>query len=204
MRSDISYEDSRTGLSYWLPISVVLGACLLAIICLGVHAAQLPETLEPYPELTAEPIPEEYMPKVEEAIEEETKEELPVVSEPVMTDRDYMAAVVMSEAGSEKFIGKVAVVTVILNRSNLLGTSIQHVVEAKNQFSYPYYGKITTACYEAVDYALENRDLFPKNLFYFRNEHYHDIGEPYIQIGNHYFSTLGEPEFDIETLGSKD
>ncbi len=204
MRSDISYEDSRTGLSYWLPISVVLGVCLLAIICLGVHAAQLPETFESYPELTAEPIPEEYMPKVEEAIEEEVKEELPVVSEPVMTDRDYMAAVVMSESRGEKFHGKVAVAVVVLNRADWWEKSIAEVVTEQGQFAYPYVGSIYKSAYEAVDMAYIVRDMYPKNMIYFNAGDKAENGEYYDKIGNHVFATDGEPEFDIETLGSKD
>ena len=188
----------RKGLAYWMPISIVMGVCLLAIICLGVNAATIPDRLDDF----GEPIPEEYRLKAESIIVEPIVVE--PVKEPVMSDRDFMAAVVMAEAGSEKFIGKVAVAEVILNRADLFDISIEAVVTAKNQFAYPYTGVITAACYEAVDYALENRDLFPKNMIFFRNQHFHDIGEPYIQIGNHYFSTIAEAEWDMENLGEKD
>lgn len=204
----------RKGLAYWMPISIVIGLCLIGIICLGVNAATIPDLLDDYPEIKGEPIPEEYR-NSEELYEEDIDESLNTIqlrhvvvggpeADSFMTDRDYMAAVVMAEAGSEKFIGKVAVAEVILNRADLFDISIEAVVTAKNQFTYPYTGVITAACYEAVDYALENRDLFPKNMIFFRNQHFHDIGEPYIQIGNHYFSTTSEAEWDMENLGEKD
>ena len=194
----------RKGLMYWIPISIVIGVCLLAMIALGVNAATIPERFD---DELGEPIPEEY--RIKPVVQEEPEEE---PEEPVykMTDRDYVAAVVMAEARGEKFIGKVAVAAVILNRAEEWNKTIQQIVEAEGQFAYPYTGVISASAYEAVDFALENRDLFPKNMLYFRSGHYHENNNPYIdyhdyiQIGGHYFSTDGISEWDMENLGEKD
>jgi spore germination cell wall hydrolase CwlJ-like protein len=194
----------RRGIGYWIPISIVIGISLLAIICLGVNAATIPDRLDDF----GEPIPEEYRLKAEPIIVEPIVVE--PVKEPVMSDRDFMAAVVMAEARGEKFIGKVAVAAVILNRAEEWNKTIQQIVEDEGQFAYPYTGVISASAYEAVDFALENRDLFPKNMLYFRSGHYHEHNNPYIdyhdyiQIGGHYFSTDGIPEWDMENLGEKD
>lgn len=170
---------------------------LIIVLCVVGRRAEAESVAEePSIESLAVPIdiPEpELVILAEEPMEEET-----------ISDRDILAMVVMAEAGGEKFIGKVAVATTVLNRSWQWGRSIESIVSEESQYVYPYYGTVSAACYEAVDYALENRDLFPKNMFYFRNTHYHDFGEPYIQIGNHYFSTDGLPEYDLESLGIKD
>lgn len=182
---------------------------ILMIICLGLVAVfgfTIPARAfteyhqgEELPEVKALPI-EKRAPKL--IIEEYKLEEK---AEPQISERDMMAAVVMAESGGEKFIGKVAVAAVILNRSKVRGISIPDIITETDQFVYPYYGTVSTACYEAVDYALEHRDLFPVNMIYFRNTKFHEnFGEPYLQIGGHYFSTDGEPEWELETLGKKD
>ena len=94
----------------------------------------------------------------------------------------------MAEAGNQPMVGKVAVATTILNRSEIWGKSIYSVVTQKNQYAYPYKGKVDDECYEAVDIAIKNRNLFSRKMLYFRTGHYHSFGSPYIQIGDHYFS----------------
>lgn len=148
--------------------------------------------------LKAEPIPEK-VEIIEETVVIEEKAEKETIS-----DRDILAMVVMAEAGSEKFIGKVAVAEVVLNRARADQMTVEEVVTSPSQFSYPYYGTVSLACYEAVDYAMDHRNLFPRNMLYFRNTKYHNFGTPYEQIGNHYFSTEGDAEWDNETLGKKD
>lgn len=108
---------------------------------------------------------------------------------PLISEDDLMAKVVMAEAGWEPFVGKVAVAAVILNRAEMYEQTIYEVLTAPNQFAKPAY-IVTEDCYKAVEFAKENRDLFPTDMIYFRNKYYHkDLGYPYIQIGGHYFST---------------
>ena len=106
---------------------------------------------------------------------------------------DYIIAqIVMAEAGNQPMIGKVAVAATVLNRCDYYGCSVYEIAEAKDQYSYPYLDKIDESAYRAAEIARENRDLFPETMMYFRTENYHSFGEPYMQIGDHYFSCLKE------------
>lgn len=106
-------------------------------------------------------------------------------------DRLLIAKVVQAEAGTEPFVGQVAVASTILNRAELREMSIEDVVYEENQYAKPWVGTIDNQVMDAVDFAIENRDLFPKNMFFFRTKHFHELAfaENYTQIGHHYFST---------------
>ena len=132
-------------------------------------------------QIQKEDIPEPAVVEKEEEITVELAED----------DRLLIAKVVQAEAGTEPFVGKVAVAATILNRAELREMSIHDVVYEKNQYASPWVGTIENEVMDAVDFAFENRDLFPRNMFYFRTNHFHrmDITEDYTQIGAHYFST---------------
>lgn len=200
--SELSKKHNKDGMDWDnLPIILLcIGAILLLTAFWNIRKLE-EEKLQDIPELKSEPIVTE---ETEEELIEETVE-IEEKCEPRITERDMIAMVVMGESRGEKFIGKVAVAAVVLNRSETRKMSIEGVCSEEGQFVYPYYGTVSVSCYEAVDYAMEHRDVFPKNMVYFRNTMYHqDFGIPYTQIGGHYFSTEGEPEWDMETLGEKD
>ena len=142
------------------------------------------------PELKAEPI--QVVVEIPAADVEEQEPE--IVPKEHLTDKDLMAITIMAEAGSEEMIGKVAVASVILNRCDYYGMTVESVLNQPNQFQTEYYGIITEDCYRAVEIAEENRDLFPETMLFFRNKHYHSFGEPYMVIGNHYFSLTESEE----------
>lgn len=102
---------------------------------------------------------------------------------------DLLARVCMSEAGTEPYIGKVAVVMTVLNRCDETGKTTEEVVYAPNQYSTQDNGTLTEECYSAVAFAIEHRNIFPSDMMYFRKYHYHSFAHPYIPIGVHYFST---------------
>ena len=186
-------KEIRTKWWYWLPVGASFVVCLIGIAVLGYIVAGIPDRLEYYAEpveLKAEPIKQivEVIPIEIEVVEEDSEP----IPEPTvhMTDDDIIAAVVMSEAGNQDLLGKTAVAATILNRADYFDLTIEQVVNAKGQYSYPYYGKITDEAYRAVEIARENRDLFPATMMYFRNTHYHDFGIPYEQIGDHFFSLI--------------
>lgn len=148
------------------------------------HPEEQAPTLEATPIETAEEITEvEEEPEIIEEVEGKA---------PIMSDEDIIAMVVMAEAGNQDMLGKVAVATTILNRADYFGTTIESVITEPNQYSYPYYGTVTDECYRAVEIAQENRDLFPTSMMYFRTFKYHSFGKPYMVIGSHYFSLIGE------------
>ena len=199
MKSQFPKKEDKQNITLWIfaIVVMVITVTLVVVFFVGLHFMNQEKEEEEIPTVIAEPIKTEAQLVIE-------KVEKKSYAEPEITDRDIMAMVVMAESGSEKFIGKVAVAATILNRASEWDMTIKEVVEMQGQYSYPYYGAVSHSCYEAVDYAMENRDMFPKNMLYFRNKHYHTFGNPYIQIGHHYFSTDGEPEFEIEGLGKND
>lgn len=166
-----------------LMFALLLVTAGVAIIYVMTHEEQLP-TLDATPIVTAE--------EVEEVVEKLPEEEPEVVNTPHKSDADIIAMVVMAEAGNQDMLGKVAVATVVLNRVDYFGTTVEAVVNEPNQFSYPYYGTVSEECYRAVQIAEQCRDLFPETMFYFRNTHYHDFGIPYEKFGDHYFSLREE------------
>lgn len=125
-----------------------------------------------------------------EEVEAGTKKVIEVATD--YDDIEIIATVVAAEAGNQPMVGKVAVAATILNRAETWHKSVYSVVTQKNQYAYPYSGKVSDECYEAVNIAIKNRKLFPKNMLYFRTKYYHTFGEPYIQIGDHYFSLEAE------------
>lgn len=106
-------------------------------------------------------------------------------------NKELLARVCMSEASTEPFIGKVAVVATVLNRCDLNGQTVEQVVYAPNQYWTGNNGEPTEEVYRAVEFAIKERDAFPRDMLYFRKGYYHNFGEHYIQIGAHFFSTTG-------------
>ena len=151
---------------------------------------------EELPEPTATPIVTEEVREEPEPVQEvaEVVEEEPESKQPILSDTDIIAMIVMAEAGNQPMVGKVAVAACVLNRCDYWGLTVETVANQPDQFSYPYYGTVSEDCYRAVKIAEENRELFPETMIYFRNTKYHSFGEPYIQIGDHYFSTIKESE----------
>lgn len=104
-------------------------------------------------------------------------------------NRDLIARVVMSEAGGEPMVGKVAVVSCIFNRARIYDMSISEVILSPNQFSTADNGDPTEECYEAIDLYAQCPTLYPDDLIYFQLHSFSKYGEDYAQIGSHYFST---------------
>lgn len=178
-------KDER-GIKDYVPIIAFTIACFLAMLALIWRVMQIPEDLE---ELVGEPI--QKVVEVEKVEAEAEPEKEPVIH---LTDDDIIAAIVMSESGNQDMLGKVAVATTVLNRADYFGLTIEQVANAKNAYSYPYYGVITADCYRAVEIARENRDLFPATMMWFKTKDYHTFAEPYEKIGDHYFSYLEREE----------
>ena len=107
-------------------------------------------------------------------------------------DKALLAKVCMGEAGTEPMVGKVAVIATILNRCDAYSKTVAEVVYAPNQYYTGYCGEISEEALQAVEIAIAQRDLFPSDMFYFRTNHYHNFGEPYVPIGSHYFSRQGD------------
>ena len=109
-----------------------------------------------------------------------------------VTPEEYrlLLRVCMSECGGkygEPIEGKIAVVETILNRCDIYGKSIEEVVYEPYQYSTADNGEPDETVEQAVDIALRE-NIYPDDMIYFRTGYYHSFGEPYQQIGSHYFS----------------
>lgn len=179
-----------------LPIVLIAIAGIIASVFIynNIHKIVASDDL---PELHAQPIyiVEELSGGHEtvkvEAVEEISEvAELPVEEEkhPVLMDEELIAMVVHAEANNQPMIGKVAVASVVLNRCDYFGLTVESVVYAKNQFAIA--DSYTKSDLRAVEIAMDNRDLFPETLLYFRAEHFHKFGVEWEQIGDHFFSLI--------------
>ena len=111
-----------------------------------------------------------------------------------LEELELMSRVVMSEASTVPYIGKVGVAKVLINRlkDGRWGDTMMNVINYPNAFSTADNGDVTDECREAVLQALEGGAVFPEDMLYFRSGYYHDIAHPYMQIDNLYFSTLND------------
>ena len=103
---------------------------------------------------------------------------------------NLLLRVCMSECGGkygEPLDGKIAVVETILNRCEIYGKSIEEIIYEPYQYSLADNGEPDETVEQAVDIALRE-NIYPDDMIYFRTGYYHSFGEPYQQIGNHYFS----------------
>ena len=106
---------------------------------------------------------------------------------------NLLLRVCMSECGGkygEPLDGKIAVVETILNRCEIYGKTIEEVIYEPYQYSLADNGYPDETVEQAVDIALRE-NIYPDDMIYFRTGNYHSFGEPYQQIGNHYFSLKG-------------
>lgn len=106
------------------------------------------------------------------------------VQEPVESDVILMAQVINKEA-SASYDGKLAVASVIANRSNYFGQTIPEVIYAPNQFSVVgNLGTYTTDDYNAALQVLTSGSV--NNAYYFDGghsdglNHFRDINNNYI------------------------
>jgi len=123
------------------------------------------------------------------------------VNDIYITDSEayLMAQVVYGESGSEPYVGKVAVASVILNRLKdpLFPKTVEGVIKQKGAFSCVVSGKIDKvpdeASYRAVLDALKGQDPTDKAVFFYNprtatSTWMKNVGKKNIRnIGNHSF-----------------
>lgn len=83
----------------------------------------------------------------------------------------------------------------ILNQigSGKFGDSVREVIYRKNNFAVTQWPNFeergwTDRVEQSVLAALEKNE-HPRNMYYFRTDHYHNFGQPYKKVGSVYFST---------------
>lgn len=109
-------------------------------------------------------------------------------------DIELMERIVAAEARGESCEAQEGVATVILNRwqDGSFGDTLTDVMNASGQFAAPYQGEISISVHLAVKNAIVYYNTYcqdlPTQILYFRSDHYHTFGTPYISMGNLYFS----------------
>lgn len=110
-------------------------------------------------------------------------------------DLELLAACVEAEAGNQSLYGKRLVADVILNRvdSDVFPDTISGVISQPGQFSVYSNGILqktepSEETYTAIYMELEERS-YP-SLMFFNCGDFLPYGEPWRQVGAHYFSTL--------------
>lgn len=131
--------------------------------------------------------------KYQEWLKKQETEEAKYLIDVTQEDIDLMARVVMSEGSVLSLDAKQAIAQTIVNRvrtdfcefRNL--NSVSEVVFYPNAYSTQDNGEPNDDCYRAVEAALMYEG-FPTDMFWFREDQYHDFGTDYCKIGTTYFS----------------
>lgn len=105
---------------------------------------------------------------------------------------------VYCEAGNQSIETQIMVALTILNRLNSedFPNTVREVIYQDEQYAvtewenFEDYGW-TSSVEQAVTYALEV-NTYPEDMFFFRTDHYHRFGQPYMQSDELYFSTKGD------------
>jgi len=184
-------------------VSIAIAGMVLGCIC-GLIAASNkmnePSAVTP-PTVIVKPVIEyrDVIVAREESVE--VGEEItPWIVNVTLEELEMMSRVVMSEASIVPYIGKVCVAQVLINRLNdgRWGSTMKEVITYPDAFSMADNGEVTDECRQAVLQALEGGAIFPEDMLYFRDSHYHDFGYDYMSIDNLYFTT----EKDYEVLAN--
>ena len=185
-------------------ISVLVGffiGCVVGIIFL-IKAMACEESDEETTFEYPEPIPFEEMiehdmdAKFQEWLKEQETSEPEYLIDVTQEDIDLMARVVMSEGSILSNDAKQAIAQTIVNRVRTdykdfkNQNSVSDVIYFPNAYSTQDNGEPDADCYAAVEMAL-TYEAFPTDMFWFREDFYHNFGTPYCHIGSTYFSRTG-------------
>lgn len=110
-------------------------------------------------------------------------------------DFELLCKTVYCEAGNQSIDTQIMVALTVLNRvqSDIFPNSIRSVVYQDRQYKVSTWQGFeqtewTESVEQAVTYALEVNE-YPKDMYYFRTDHYHSFGVPYKKADDLYFST---------------
>lgn len=147
-------------------------------------------------ESTWEPIPEE--PEAEPMrveIEEVETEETEYTEEDFYDDLELLAYCTMAEAGNQCEEGKRLVIDCILNRvdSRYFPDTVREVIYAPGQFEVVARGTLYRDCPTEDIYTLIREEIAERTndkVIYFTAGGFNPSGEPWQQVGDHYFSYI--------------
>lgn len=113
-----------------------------------------------------------------------------------LSDFNLICTTVYCEAGNQSVETQIMTALTILNRlsDENYPDTVREVIYQDSQYTvtgwtgFEQYGW-TSSVEQAVTYALEVNE-HPRDMFFFRTEHYHKFGHPYMVSDDLYFSTL--------------
>lgn len=188
MRTD---EWKDLGILFLIALAMVI---FLAYVDLP---SMVPEKVEAETiESTWEPIPEE--PEAEpmrvEIVEAET-EETEYTEEDFYDDLELLAYCTMAEAGNQEELGKRLVIDCILNRvdNRYFPDTVREVIYAPGQFEVVSRGTLYRNCPTDDIYTLIREEIANRTnteVVFFNSIGFTKCGEPWQQVGAHYFSKL--------------
>lgn len=110
-------------------------------------------------------------------------------------DIDLMCKTVFCESNTQDFDTQYMVALTIINRfqNGNMGETIREVIYYPNAYSVTKWNSFEQTEYnettlKAVLKAIQENN-HPHDMYYFRTEHYHRFGAPYMQSDDLYFST---------------
>ena len=148
-------------------------------------------------------IEEVMMTTVSEATEEEQEELLAPYDIFGIDEYEYylLSHIVEAEAGNQGIDGKRLVVDVVFNRvmSDQFPNSVEEVLTQDGQFTTYINGAYELVepsedTHEAI--AIEYDYIRNTDVYFFRTDHYHSFGKPLFVEEDHYFSGLGDEEWE--------
>ena len=112
-----------------------------------------------------------------------------------------LSHIVEAEAGNQGIDGKRLVVDVVFNRvmSDQFPNSVEEVLTQDGQFTTYINGAYELVepsedTHEAI--AIEYDYIRNTDVYFFRTDHYHSFGKPLFVEEDHYFSGLGDEEWE--------
>ena len=112
-----------------------------------------------------------------------------------------LSHIVEAEAGNQGIDGKRLVVDVVFNRvmSDQFPNSVEEVLTQDGQFTTYINGAYKLVepsedTHEAI--AIEYDYIRNTDVYFFRTDHYHSFGKPLFVEEDHYFSGLGDEEWE--------
>lgn len=148
-------------------------------------------------------IEEVMMTTTSEAMEEEQEELLAPYDIFGIDEYEYylLSHIVEAEAGNQGIDGKRLVVDVVFNRvmSDQFPNSVEEVLTQDGQFITYINGAYELVepsedTHEAI--AIEYDYIRNTDVYFFRTDHYHSFGKPLFVEEDHYFSGLGDEEWE--------
>ena len=127
---------------------------------------------------------------------EPVEQEEPEPSQDPENEMELLARCIEAEAGNQSVLGRRLVTDVILNRVDSPGypNTIRDVIYQPGQFAVVKNGAIdevvpSAETWEAISRELVNR--IDNTILFFQAGYYGPYGEPWEQVGGHWFSTGG-------------